>query len=298
MPRKISTHRAVNILNFLSELFPVQLNRYLLRFSFVGSISLTSVNTNIPWHCGVVPGGFFSQVRTGFPPSLAIHIDLFGGREGSIVGNLNFPNSNHWVKTFTFIKFSLPVNASLWGKPWSSRASSCGERDSLHHSSINWKKNNVENKDLFRGCSQWQKGGFETEPREDVQVWNLGQHREFLAIQWVKKVAWCLQMTMLGFTLRNLKTLPFLFWFHPGLYLLSTLVCFLPLPGQSHSTVTRYLSGNESPTPCTTSSLLNRMTEGPLNVLFSVWNVLYPIYARLTPSLPSSLSSNVVLSNL
>ncbi|XP_023614424.1 uncharacterized protein LOC111827137 [Myotis lucifugus] len=54
------------------------------------------------------------------------------------------------------------------------------------------------------------------------------------------------------------------------LYLLSTSVCFLPLPGQSHSTVTRHFSGNESPTPCTTSSLLNKMTEGPLNVLFSV----------------------------
>lgn len=111
LPRTISTHRAVNILNFLSELFPVQLNRYLLRFSFVESINLTSVNTNIPWHCGVVPCGFFSQVRTGFPPSLATPVDLFGEREGSIVGNLNFLNSSHWVKTFTFIKSSLPVNA-------------------------------------------------------------------------------------------------------------------------------------------------------------------------------------------
>lgn len=49
---------------------------------------------------------------------------------------------------------------------------------------------------------------------------------------------------------QKFKNSSFSFLISPRLYLLSTLVCFLPLPGQSHSTVTRYLSGNESPTLC------------------------------------------------
>lgn len=76
----------------------------------------------------------------------------------------------------------------------------------------------------------------------------------------------------------------------------TTCLSVLSTPSLASPTVTAtvYLSRNESSTPCISRSLINRMTERPLYLLFSVQDVLHSIYAWLTSSLTSGLSSNAM----